>query len=251
MKKITFNIFALCSIIFFVYLGFWQVERLHWKESLLWQVEKYKEAKPVEFSILKHDPENHLFKKVYIFGKFLHENEILLAAKYFSEAREKKELGYHVITPFVTTEGIIIFVNRGWIPENMKDQKTREKSLVSHNMEIPVVGIVRKSSGKAPWFMPQNMPEKNIWFWINIPEMIKMLQKNTDLKHFKPVLIQQTNVTTYDGFEYPIPISEDIQIRNDHMQYAITWFLLAFVTLGMWYFWLKQQTPKTKEGADT
>lgn len=239
-KKIAFNLFALLSIIFFVFLGLWQVDRLRWKESLLWQLEKYKDEKPVEFNILNHDPHNHLFKKIYVYGKFLHKHEILLAAKFFSEARDKNKLGYHVLTPFVTTEGVIIMVNRGWIPDDMKDQKTREESLVSHNMEIPVVGLVRKSSGKAPWFMPQNDPEKGIWFWIDLPTMLQTLKENTDLKHLKPVLIQQTNVTTYDGFEYPIPVSEKIKIRNDHMHYAITWFLLAFVTLGMWYFWLKR-----------
>lgn len=245
MKRLSFNIFVIFTIAFFAYLGVWQVERLRWKESLLWQVEKYEDSDPVEFSIIKHDPVNHLFKKVYIFGKFLHEHEILLSAKYFDSSRDKKQLGYHVVTPFLTTEGVVILINRGWIPEDMKDQKTREDSLISHNMEIPVVGLVRKSSGKAPWFMPQNDPEKNIWFWLDIPEMLKMLEKTTDIQHLKPVLIQQTNVTAYGGFEYPIPISDKIELRNDHLHYAITWFALAFITLGMWYYWLRKQENKS------
>ncbi len=241
MKKITFNIFALGSIIFFVWLGLWQVERLKWKENLLWQLEKYQDSKPVEFSILNHDPINHLYKKVFLFGKFLHDEEILLAAKYFSAEREKKEIGYHVVTPFLTSEGIVVLVNRGWIPEEMKDQETRKQSLISHNMEIPLVGIIRKSSGKAPWFMPQNMPERNIWFWLDIPVIIDFLEAKEDIKNLRPVLIQQTNVTSYEGFEYPIPVSEEIKLKNDHMYYAITWFLIAFATLGMWYFWLRKQ----------
>jgi len=240
-RKNTFSIFALSSIIFFAWLGLWQVERLRWKEGLLWQVEKYKDADPVEFTIIDYDAKNHLYKKVYLFGRFLHEKEILLAAKYFSEERNKNKIGYHVVTPFITTEGIVTFVNRGWIPEDMKEKKTRKDSLITHNMEKPLLGIVRKSSGKAPWFMPQNMPEKNIWFWLDIPLLMEFFKNDEDMKNLRPVLIQQVNLTSYDGFEYPIPVSEDIKLKNDHMHYAITWFLLAFITLGMWYYWLTKQ----------
>lgn len=240
MKKIIFNIFILSSIILFVMLALWQVERLRWKQALQWQLEKYEDTKPEQFRLQLHDPVNHLYKPIFAFGAFMHDYEFLLHAKYFDESRDKKQIGYHVVTPFLTDEGVIIFVNRGWIPEDLKEKEVREASLMPHNMEEPIIGIVRKSKGKAPWFMPQNMPEKNVWFWLDIPEMAKKLDEISDFDKIAPVLVQQTNLTTMDNFEYPIPISAEIKLYNEHLTYVITWFLLAFITIIMWIIWLKK-----------
>jgi surfeit locus 1 family protein len=239
MKKYIFNIFILAVIAGCVVLGLWQVKRLQWKESLISQVQKFKDEKPEEFSIKNYKPEEDLFKKVFLVGAFLHDYEILLSAKYFSEERDKNELGYHVITPFLTTEGIVVFVNRGWIPEKFKEKSSRKKSLYRTNIEIPLRGIIRESKGKAPWYMPQNSPEKNIWFWIDLPEMAKKLEGDSKLKNIQQILIQQTQATNYKNFKYPVPISENLQFYNQHLVYVITWFSLAFVIFLMWAYYLK------------
>ncbi len=233
MKKIIFNIFCLGWAVLFAYLGAWQVNRMHWKEDLVAQVEKYKSAPPVEFNIKNFDAKNDLFKKIFLNGKFLHEQEMLLSAKYFTAKRKKKELGYHVITPFLNTEGVVVFINRGWVPEQYKTKESRPDSLYVGNVETTFEGIVRENHGKAPWFMPQNMPEKNIWFWIDLPEMIKALESKTKLKNIQPVLIQQTNLTTKNDFKYPVPVPADIEFYNQHMTYVITWFSLSLVILVM------------------
>lgn len=246
MKKNIFNIFCLSWVALFIYLGAWQVGRMHWKEGLIVQVEKYKASNPVEFKIKDFDEKTDLFKKVFMNGKFLHEHEILLAAKYFTAERDKNQLGYHVITPFLTTEGVIIFVNRGWVPEKYKTRESRPDSLYVGNVETTIEGLVRENQGHAPWFMPQNNREKNIWFWIDLPEMMKMLEETTDLKNIKQVLIQQTNLTTNNGFEYPVPIPANIEFYNQHLTYVITWFSLAFVILMMWIIYIKRMSRNNK-----
>jgi len=244
MRKILFNIFCLGWVIFFIYLGAWQVERMNWKKGLIKQVEMYKAEDPVQFRIDDFDQKRDLFKKVFLFGKFLHENEILLSAKYFSATQDKNELGYHVITPFITTDGAIVFVNRGWVPEKYKTRESRPDSLYENNVETTIEGVVRESSGQAPWYMPQNMPEKNVWFWIDIPAMIKSLKDKTELQNIRPVLIQQTNLTTKNDFKYPVPISGDIQFYNQHLTYVITWFSMALMTLVMWGIYIRKNRNK-------
>ncbi len=243
MKKLTFHIFCLLTVIGCAVLGIWQIDRLQWKENLITQVAKFKDQQPEEFSIKNYDPEKDLFKKVYLFGAFQNDQEMLLDAKYFDESREKASLGYHVITPFITTEGVVVFVNRGWIPEDMKDQDKRKDSLVTALIETPLEGMIRESHGEAPWYMPHNVPEKNVWFWIDLPEMTKKLKEDSDIENanIKPILIQQTVPTAFNDFKYPVPISGDIEFYNQHMIYIITWFSLAFVVLGMWAWWSKKQ----------
>lgn len=242
MKKLTFNIFIIFSILGCIALGVWQVKRLQWKEGLISQLEKYQDANPEQLDTKNFDQKKELFKPIFTFGAFQHDYEMLISAKFFSEKRDKNELGYHLITPFITIDGDIIFVNRGWVPEEKKLSESRKDSLYRTNIEIPLQGIVRKSTGKAPWFMPANIPEKNIWFWIDIPEMTKKLEGVSDLENIKPILIQQAEATNYNNFKYPIPISADIKLYNQHLNYAITWFLMALAITGMWAYYLRKSS---------
>lgn len=241
MKKHIFNIFILATITGCLVLGLWQIKRLQWKESLINQVAKYENEPPIEFKIAEYNSENDLFKKVMLFGAFLHDYEMLLSAKYKNEDRQKEGLGYHIITPFLTIEGQVVFVNRGWIPEELKDKSKRPDSLYRTNIEIPLQGIIRESKGHAPWYMPQNSPEKNIWFWIELDKMSKKLESESTLKNIQQILIQQTEPTNYNQFKYPEPISGKIEFYNQHFVYAITWFLMAFAIFGMWVYYLKKE----------
>lgn len=231
-------------------LGLWQVKRLQWKNNLIQQVEKFKDEPPVEFRSADYNPENDLFKKVVLYGAFQHQYEMLLSAKYLTEEQDKSELGYHVITPFLTTEGKVVFVNRGWIPEEYKDQAKRPDSLYKTNIEIPLQGIIRENGGKAPWYMPQNMPQKNIWFWIDLPEMAKKLESGSTFKDIQPVLIQQTEATNYNDFKYPLPISGKLEFYNQHFTYILTWFSLAFVIFGMWVYYLRKENGAKDQKSD-
>lgn len=240
MKSKIFSIFCISWAIFFAYLGCWQLERMHWKEGLIEQVNKYKDSNPVEFSIEDYDAKKDLFKKVFLYGTFLYDNEIILSAKYRNSDREKQDLGYHIITPFLTTEGVIVFINRGWVPEEYKTRESRPDSLYKGNIETTIEGIVRENHGKAPWFMPQNNPDKDLWFWIDLPQMEKRLKDTTELQNIKPVLIQQTNLTTKNNFKYPEPISANIEFYNQHLAYVGTWFLLSIITICMWIIYLRK-----------
>jgi surfeit locus 1 family protein len=244
MKNKIFHIFCLLTFVGCINLGIWQINRMQWKEALIEQVEKYKNANPELFNFENFDQQKDLFKKVFMNGKFIHEHEFLLSAKYFSENRDKNELGYHVITPFLTTDGVIVFVNRGWIPEKIKQQKDRPDSLYIGNVESNIEGIIRESAGKAPWYMPQNMPEKNVWFWIEIPAMIKYLKDNSDLQNIRPVLIQQTIRTTNNDFKYPITISANLEFYNQHFMYVLTWFSMAGVIFIMWVIYVRKNRKK-------
>jgi cytochrome oxidase assembly protein ShyY1 len=133
----------------------------------------------------------------------------------------------------LTTEGVVIFVNRGWVPEQYKVKESRPDSLYEGNIETTIEGIIRENHGKAPWFMPQNDRQKNIWFWIDLPEMIMMLKDKTDLQNIRPVLIQQTSLTTKNNFKYPQPISADIEFYNQHLTYVITWFTMSLMIFLM------------------
>lgn len=76
-------------------------------------------------------------------------------------------------------------------------------------------------------FTPDNNPEKGDWYWIDLQNMAK---KTNSI----PCLVEMLNINNKknDNPKDPIPRSPEINITNNHLSYAITWFgLSAFSAL--------------------
>ena len=65
---------------------------------------------------------------------------------------------------------------------------------------------------------------------------VEYLKTKTGLE-VEPILIQQT--IDIGEAEKPITLTIEAKIRNDHMQYAITWFSLAVVISIMLFFFVR------------
>ena len=84
--------------------------------------------------------------------------------------------------------------------------------------------IVRKSEPR-PQFVGQNLPEKDVWFYKDHHQMAR--QYGT-----APIYVEAVAESTVPGG--PIGGQTNITVRNEHLNYLITWFTLSAVTLGMW-----------------
>jgi len=105
-------------------------------------------------------------------------------------------------------------VNRGFVPKNNKNyiKKSFDKKVI--------VGLVDIPSKKA-YFTPANDIINNDWYYINI----KDLEEFTELNLLKYILVEENNSIE----KFPIGSQYNINIPNDHLQYAFTWFSLALV----------------------
>ena len=71
--------------------------------------------------------------------------------------------------------------------------------------------------------------KKNIWFSRNLREMSKYLNSEPTL-----VILEQSD----PPLKTPLPQPIGLNIPNNHLSYAITWFSLAFVWFGMTIYML-------------
>jgi len=76
-----------------------------------------------------------------------------------------------VLTPLLEPGGRAVFVNRGFIPAELKDPAKRGWPARS-----PVRSAYKGScgcppGGKPAWFLPDNRPDLNYWFWVDLPAM--------------------------------------------------------------------------------
>lgn len=206
-------------------LGAWQLQRLQWKEALIAERDARLDAAPVSLdqALKDFDADRSVeFLKVAASGTFQHQAEL------FMLATQGGVPGFQVVTPFVSTDGVIVLVDRGFVPEPLKDPARRPESQPTG--EVGVVGILRRHVKSRGPFTPDNDPEGNIWYWWDIPAMLAHASVAPDARvaPFALHLLPGEGPRTL-----PAPVAVDEGLTNNHLQYALTWFALAILLIVM------------------
>lgn len=212
-------------------LGVWQVQRLGWKQELIAQLESRQKAAPLLTEQLPEDRDalaQENFRMAQVRGKFLYEREFHLIGKYY-----RGKLGYGVLTPLrLEGSGKLILVNRGWVPTHRKEPENRTEDAKESGI-VTVNGMILYPQ-KGSRFLPDHDVKGNVWFWYDIARM----EQESGLQ-LAPVVLESVNSNT-PGNALPIPqANADVQLRNDHLQYALVWFSLACagIIIFLLYHW--------------
>jgi len=209
------TLFTVPALLILLGLGTWQVQRLHWKEGLIAQRAAMVAAPSIAPPQTLREAEANQFRHVADDGVLLNDNEIYLAA-----TSDLGEPGYQVLTPLREPGGRIVFVNRGFIPLELKDPKKRSAGELSGTVHI--VGLLRVPPLKKPtFFLPDNRPDLDLWFWVDLPAMAKA----AGVPNAAPSYIDVDKTPNPGG--WPTGGVTRLELPNDHLQYAITWYALA------------------------
>jgi surfeit locus 1 family protein len=143
------------------------------------------------------------------------------------------DVGMHVVTPVRTDAGRIVLFDRGWIPSTKKNPATRTAGQLSGHVDL--VGVIRRNQPK-PYFVPDNDPAKDFWFTVDVPLMRKIAGGASDPK-LDEFFLEADAAPNPGGL--PIGGQTRLNIPNDHLQYAITWFLIGLALIGVYiaYHW--------------
>jgi surfeit locus 1 family protein len=200
-------------------LGVWQVQRLHWKLALIVQREAAVAAPAVPPPQTRTEAEAMAFRHVADQGTLLNDKEILVAA-----ISPGGRGGYDVLTPLREPAGRIVFIDRGFVSTELKDPASRSAGEPSGAVHI--MGLLRVPPAQPPsWFVPANHPERSEWFWIDLPAMAAADR----LDDVAPFVIDADATPNPGG--WPQGGATPLQLPNNHLQYAITWFSLAAAAL--------------------
>jgi surfeit locus 1 family protein len=201
------------AFIVLVGLCVWQVQRLHWKQELIADREARVAAEPIALPAEGVDPASVDYRRVRLEGAFRHDKELFLGARSLNG-----NVGYQVLTPFELAGGGAILIDRGWVPVERKAPESRAEGQPAGPQTVD--GIVRLAPGKA-WMQPDNEPAHNMWFFVDLPAM--KAASGVDLR---TDLYVDAGPAQNPG-KYPVGGQTRIELPNDHLQYAITWGLLA------------------------
>lgn len=206
-------------------LGVWQTQRLEWKTNLISQIEEQKNKEPYDFTALNpfQDWEALNYRKAFTAGDFMFLHSIKIKPRTFDG-----KVGYHLLTPLRLDDGGIVIVNRGWVPEgiNITEEYWNAE-------DVTVSGALHQSK-KPNSFTPDNSPKNDEWYW---PDL-NLIAKEIGVDRVAPTILHQDNIENPDaGVQYPIGGQLNITMRNTHKMYAITWFLLSFSLVIVWFFY--------------
>lgn len=237
-RESIFTVFVFVSVLGMLALGTWQLNRLQWKNELQATLDKRIEEPVLKEPLPEKPVEDLMLRYIRLKGKFLHSHEIHILGKY-----DGRKLGYHILTPFLTSSGKYYLVNRGWVPKEKIDRETRKETLIPRRMVVK--GIVHPGEMvRMKFLLPENIPEKGQWLWVEIPQIKDFLKTKANID-IEPFVVQQTN--DYRDLALPKKVKMNFRLRNDHLEYAITWYALAFGTLIMFVVYRKKliQTDKS------
>jgi surfeit locus 1 family protein len=201
-------LFGLIGAGILVWLGVWQLQRLAWKEAILSDIASRLDHAPVALP-LSPDPVRDVFLPVEVAGKFTGEDIAVLTS------RKEIGAGYRIIAAFETGDGRRVMVDRGFLPE---EDRARPQAV----RQAAIVGTLHWPQ-ETDSFTPPPDAATGMWFARDVPAMAMALGT-------EPVLVVAQS-DTGDGIT-PMPV-DATGIPNDHLSYAITWFSLAVVWLGM------------------
>jgi surfeit locus 1 family protein len=228
---------ALLAFIVLVGLGTWQVERKAWKEALIAALTERlaapPQALPAAATWPRLDPSSDEYRRVKFTALFDHAAEALVYGAASAFRPDVSGPGDWVFTPARIAGGGIVMIDRGFVPESRQDPKSRAGGQISGPVEI--VGAMRWPEARH-WFTPSDDATHNLWF-ARDPQAIAAAKGLSDrgLGAVAPFYIEQEAPVPPGGL--PSPGKIVVNLPNNHLQYAITWYGLALALAGVFIAW--------------
>ena len=211
-SSLTF-VFISISILTFI-LGSWQLFRLNWKNDLMDNINN---------SIINPDLFSNDNKYNNLVSVKLDKNYTILDKPIFIESKTfKGKPGYHLILPIKYNNEIYSVINFGWFKDKDFDQVKNiiKKYLAVNNAKV----YIREFNSDKPFFTPENNLLNNTWYSVNKNDFNQFYKYEFPSKYYFVLLDDRITKYSFNPLVF---------LRNNHLNYSITWFLLSLSSVIM------------------
>lgn len=219
-------VFSLGGAAILIALGIWQMQRLDWKEGLIAEVEGRLAADPVALPEAP-DPGRDAYLRVAVEGwPAGDEIHVLTTVRPWGP-------GFRVVAPYALAGSERrVLVDLGYVPEAMKDPGERPIGPASRDQRpVRIVGALFWPD-ETDFFTPEPDLDRNIWFARDGAAMAGFYE-GTAGPAVETFLIVADAHRLRNGTDWPRAQRLGVGLRNDHLEYALTWFSLAAVWIVM------------------
>lgn len=232
---VALSLLFLTAFLGLIALGSWQVQRRAWKLDLIERVEARVHAPPgaapgpADWAGVSAARDE--YRHVRLEGRYLRGKDSLV------QAVTAIGPGFWLLTPFQTTSGDIVLVNRGYVPGK------REAAAASASLsDTQITGLLRLSE-PGGGFLRKNAPQQDRWY----SRDVEAIAAARGLQRVAPYFVdadRRDDGAAAPGAEpaWPVGGLTVIKFPNSHLVYALTWFGLALmVAAAAWRVALEER----------
>ncbi|WP_127144772.1 SURF1 family protein [Pelagibacterium montanilacus] len=222
----------------FVYLGLWQVSRLGEKQAEIATAEarinEPARALPASDQWASLDPAQWDYYPVEVTGRFDHDQTVVIFGNLTDANGPFSGIGYWIMAPLQTGDGGVVWVNRGFVPQDIVGQYEDGGPGASGD-PITLEAIARRPERSGPFTPEADIAGRREW--IRNPERLALFLADAD----RPVLPVTLDAIASGPDGLPQGGETELRFSNRHLEYAGTWFAFALITPVMLVFWLARQ----------
>lgn len=226
------GVVAVAAFAVLVGLGVWQLERKAWKENLIATLAERQSEAPspllprIEWQSLAAATDE--FRRVRLRVALDPKREARVYSGGAGLRDDVKAPGYFAFAPARLGDGTTVVINRGHVDN--PNPNAALKPIAVPDGAIDVVGALRWPE-RPGWFVTPYSERQDLWF---IRDHRAMAQRH-GWGEVAPFYIEMESPAPPGAV--PRPGQLTVKLRNDHLGYALTWFGLAAVLVGVFGFW--------------
>ncbi|WP_091881328.1 SURF1 family protein [Phyllobacterium sp. OV277] len=208
-----FGLVALLGVVLLCGLGIWQMERRVWKLDLIERVEQRVGAPTTPAPGPDTWPaigDQDTYRHIRVSGRFLQNRDTLV------KAVTERGSGYWLMSPFQTDNGFTVLINRGFVPEGTAEGSWQETA------DTQITGLMRMTEPKGG-FLRRNDASVDRWYSRDVDAIATAKSLGVIAPYF---IDADANAKSQQP---PIGGLTVIRFANNHLVYAITWFVLALM----------------------
>lgn len=236
-----FAIFTLVMVAAFAGLGIWQLQRRVEKHALIAMLNERLAAspgalpQPSRWNALT--PAKDEFRRVSFTATYTPLPDAMVYSAGSAVRADISGPGTWAFLPARLADGESVVINAGFVQNTMQDrgQQNRAVGRLVTGQPVKLTGYIRFPETAGTLTPPENL-DKRLWFIRDHRAMAHALGWDGAGKAVAPFYIDLEQPVPESGIPKPGPLT--VRLKDDHLQYAITWFTLAFavmIAFGVWW----------------
>jgi len=236
-----FAVFTALMVLVFAGLGIWQLQRRTEKHALIAMLNERLAAAPAPLPPRSQwnalTPGRDEFRRIAFSATYAPLPDAMVYSAGSAVRNDVSGPGTWAFLPAQLADGNTIVVNTGFVQNTMQDRAQQDRAVrrLITGDPVQLTGYIRfpESAGALT---PSESVAKRLWFTRDHLAMSRVLGWVEGGKAVAPFYVDLETPAPESGIPKPGPLS--VHLKDDHLQYAVTWFTLAFavvIAFGVWW----------------
>jgi cytochrome oxidase assembly protein ShyY1 len=239
-----FAIFTLLMVAAFTGLGIWQLQRRVEKHALIAMLNERlaaaPEALPAPSQWSSLTPGRDEFRRIRFSATYAPLPDAMVYSAGSAVRDDVSGPGTWAFLPARLADGNTIVINAGFVQNTMQDRAQQDRAVgrLVTGAPVKLTGYLRFPEAKG-MLTPAENAAKRLWFTRDHLAMARALGWGEGGKVVAPFYIDLESPLPESGIPKPGPLK--VHLKDDHMQYAVTWFGLAGAVMIAFAVWWRAQ----------